>query len=133
MKTTMKHILGGAALGLTLLVDAGQIWAGQKISTEIRVKNTEAYGTMNGARYSKDDVQKIGCAAGKNPNFSAGAFAFCYATEKDGDTLLCATTVPNMVRAVSAITDSSSISFTTANGSGQCLTLDVDNSSAYLK
>lgn len=132
MQTTLKNIIGGVALGLALLANSVPTWAGQKISTEVRVSNTAASGSMTSARYSKDDLQKIGCSGGVNPIFE-GSFASCFATDKVEHTLACVTTNPNMVQAVSAITDSSFLGFTTANGSGQCLSIDVNNLSAYLK
>ncbi len=133
MQTTLKNIFSSATLGLALLAQTAPTWAGAKIplnAYEVFVNTNYAQGSMIAARYSADTKQYIGCWSAGNPDY---ANAGCYAVDRAGATVSCWTENPKLVAAVSSITDSSLLTFTTLYGSSECSDIQVDSSSAYLK
>ncbi len=132
MKANLKKMIGGVTLGLALLAHTSPTWAGLKAKVEVVIANNVARGSMTSARYSGDNLQQIGCFA-YSGTYAAGAGATCYAYDKAGGSHGCTTYNPNLVGRVSAITDSSIITFSTQPGSGQCFTIMIDNGSFNLK
>ena len=55
MKTYVKNIIGGAALGLALLATTGPTWAGRAYS-EVKIGNLLASGALQATRYSSDKL-----------------------------------------------------------------------------
>jgi hypothetical protein len=129
MKTNVKKILGGAALGLALVANATQTWAGTQYRPQVTVLRNYADGSMNGARYSADAKQYIGCYSAANPTYANAA---CYAMDRDGASLFCATYDPALIATVSSITDSSTIIFR-VGALDECSDIQVINSSSYLR
>lgn len=128
MKTMLKNMLGGAALGLALLAHTAPTWAGLKLNAEVFVGSNSASGSLTSARYSDDNQQYITCYT-----LAGGTNVLCTAKNKTGASLSCVTYNPILVSRVSAITDSSLITFGVASNSQTCLTLYVNNSSYNLK
>ncbi len=129
MKTTLKKIIGGAALGLALLANTAPTWAGVQFNEQVFVFNSSAEGSMNGARYSSDPTQQIGCRLYATPTFSN---VFCAAIDSTRAQLSCFSTDARLMAAASAITDSSFIRFSTF-GDTECADIQVINSSALLR
>jgi hypothetical protein len=132
MKVNLKKMLGLAALGLMLLAATVPTWAGLKLTEGVTVINDNgirrAYGSMVGARYSKDSTQYIACdfANGLGPSVS------CYAQDKTGKRFYCNSFDPRWATVVKAITDSSVISFGGYIG-GACTSLVIENHSSHLR
>jgi hypothetical protein len=129
MKTTLKKIIGGATLGLALLAHTGPTWAGVQFNPQVFVFNSSAEGSMNGARYSSDTKQQIGCRLYATPTFSN---VFCAAIDSTGAQLSCFSTDAQLMAAASSITDSSFIRFRTFANT-ECSDIEVINSSAHLR
>jgi hypothetical protein len=132
MKTTLKKIIGGTTLGLALLANSVPTWAGSTYRQEVVFSSIDGrdytQGSMVAVRYSKDKQQYINCVIS-----SGGTQATCSAKNRTGAGRGCSTLSPDMIAVVSAITDSSLITFVTAPGSGQCSEIDVNNGSYNLK
>lgn len=134
MKTTLKKILGLAALGMALLINTVPSWAGAQYPVEVAIiydDSTYAMGSMVGARYSKDSNQNIGCTAYTYPYYS---WTSCIATDKAGNSLACGSGDPHWASVVQAMTASSFINFTVANeNGGECSTIIIKNDSSFLR
>ena len=136
MKANLKNILGLAALGLTLLSTTVSTWAGLRLTEEVTVINgngiRRAYGSMVGARYSKDSKQNIGCTA---YTFQFYSWTTCFATDSAGNSLVCGSGDPRWAEVVQGMTDSSDIFFDMApyDNSGNCVQIFMRNGSYFLK
>lgn len=128
MKANLITVAKAAILGTALLLN-GTAWAGAKYTPQVSVTATAAWGSMVGARYSSDNVQRIGCSL--SGGVTQGSI-FCSARDKNGLNLSCSSTDSWKLEAVQAITDSSYIYFTT-NNYGLCTNLSVQNDSQFLK
>jgi hypothetical protein len=126
MKTNLQKLIGSAVLGLALLSTSIPAWAGRVDLHEVLVGNSDASGSIVGARYSGDSQQYIGCTV-YNP------FVTCFATDKTGKSLVCTSTDPRAAIAIRAITDFSYINFSRASGTGSCTNLSVTNASRHLR
>jgi hypothetical protein len=60
MKTKGTKGIAAAVVGTVLLVGS-PAWAGTKLTQEVQVFATGAYGAMRAARNSADNLQHIGC------------------------------------------------------------------------
>ncbi|SEK74790.1 hypothetical protein SAMN05444354_102235 [Stigmatella aurantiaca] len=102
--------------------------AGAKWATGVVVTSTYAYGTVGYARSSPDSVQRIGCKTYYVAGY--GTTGECKAYNSAGQSLFCSTQNPEMIAVMRSITSISYIAFT-RNSAGQCVEVDVDNSSEY--
>jgi hypothetical protein len=136
MKAKLKNILGLATLGTMLLAIAVPTWAGLKLTEGVTVINENgirrAYGSMVGARYSKDKTQNIGCTA---YTFQFYSWTACFATDSAGRSLVCGSGDPRWAEVVQGMTDSSDIFFDMSPNSndGNCVQIFMRNGSYFLK
>lgn len=129
MKANLITAVKAAVLGTALLLDS-TAWAGFKYTPEVEVGVTSggvryARGSMVGARYSSDTIQRIGCTLNNS-------YAACSAQDKNNRSLSCSTTNTVVRAMVQGITDSSFIYFIPDNN-GLCTLLQIDNRSEHLK
>src|SRR5262245_48848189 len=113
MKTQLKHMIGLAALGMTLLGNTVPTWAGMAVSYEVTIRKTptsiSVSGTMAGARYRPDNNQFIGCRlSAYSPPYLT---ALCAAQDKAGNSMYCTTNDPKKIERLQRMVDSSWILF----------------------
>ena len=108
MKAYVKHIIGGAALGLALLATTGPTWAGfveddSGVSLSHDISYVGAEGSLQGARYSSDNSQHIGCAVVEATAYS---YVRCTAQDSNGAWLTCKTADPQSIAQTHSMTKS---------------------------
>ena len=110
----MMKLKLGIAYAAAALVSA-PAFAGftQPAIVQVDLDARTATGDIISARDAKDPDVFIGCGT---RNFDDGAggvfnFAFCQAEDADGDSVVCNTTNPELVRTIREINDSSFITF----------------------
>jgi hypothetical protein len=136
IKANLKHILGLAALGMTLLATAGPTWAGKVNTPGVTIGGNQfsryAEGSMVGARYSADNRQQIGCTA---YTLSTYSWTTCYARNSAGRTLICGSGDWKFLETLQAMTDSSAIYFFMESTSdvGECKDIWIRNGSDKLR
>lgn len=134
MKAKLKDILAMVAICLTLFSHTVPTWAGMVQVPEVSIIFDDflyVTGSMAGARYSKDNNQNIGCTAYTFPSYSWTA---CFATDKNGKSVVCGSGAPRLASTVQAMTDSSHIYFSLPNDTGgECGVIMVWNESYLLK
>jgi hypothetical protein len=128
VKTQGTKVIAATVFGAVLLL-GNTAWAGAKLAPEVAIGSNTARGSMVGARYSTDTVQRIGCTLDAKVNQSS---VFCAARDRNGVNLSCFSANPGMREAVQALTDSSYIYFA-VNSTGVCTYLQVQDDSQFLK
>jgi hypothetical protein len=131
MKAYLQKFMATAILGLALSSISIPAWAGAESAPEVEIGifNNGFYfasGSMAGARYSSDSQQYIGCYL-----LGHSDFITCWARDKTGKSLVCASNDPGWRSMVKAITDFSHIFFTARDSI--CDSGGVTNESIYLK
>jgi hypothetical protein len=125
-------IVASLAAGL-ILHSAAQ--AGQVIVSPVIVSSSDdgivASGSVSATRLSEDNSQSIGCDIASDGVGSA--FISCAATDAVGNQAFCSLLNPSpaALSALSSLNSSSFIYFT-ANTTGTCTYLSVNNASTYL-
>jgi hypothetical protein len=118
----------GLALGICTLSSVAL--AGWTSSNAVVVSSSGgyAYGSVNGARYSADDNQQIGCES------DSGGFVYCYATDSTGASVSCYSYSlgANGVTTAGSVNPMSNIMFYFTPSTGECTTIYVENGSNYL-
>jgi hypothetical protein len=131
MKGHLKHILGLAALGMTLLANTVPTWAGTVETREVSIKcdqnSCSASGGMVAARYSADRTQSIGCTLDSSPSVR------CHAQDSAGKSFSCASTKREHAEAIQRMTDSSSLLLLAQRGSPVCSIIEIYNYSLGLQ
>jgi hypothetical protein len=124
MKTHLKNIISGAALGLALLANTAPTWAGQALISEVEIGSDYASGSVQATRYSSDQTQYIGCLSYE-----------CYAKDIYGAVRRCFVGDSATRAVIRTITDHSHIFFTlkVSQGITTCNVLSINNGSFYLK
>lgn len=129
----MKTILAVCATALALAATA--VFAGntQPAPLVIDLANQIASGDQVTVRYSRNDVELIGCGARVFDDGAGGVikFGFCQARDADGVSAFCNTTNPGLVDTILGISDFSWLSFSW-NDAGQCIRIGVSTQSFYL-
>ncbi len=135
MKTHLKKMLSLTALGVSLLTNTVPTWAGGWGRPEVTIVRTStpnyARASLNGARYSTDSRQYIGCRVSAYPNGSRSAN--CAAQTSTNDTLYCATNDPKLIERLQKMSDSSIILFNVSRTTAACTDITVFNHSSQLK
>lgn len=135
MKKTLKWaalIFGTVALALPAL--AGLV---QPAAVNVDLDNFFASGDLVAARTDKNDDVFIGCGT---RNFDLGdgtlfSWAFCQATDEEGDSVTCRIDNNDLVQTVREINDSSYVTFSwTDDGQGNltCSRMGFSTQSFYL-
>ncbi len=120
----MKKIV----LAIILIISAPVVFAGASSYYQVTVNLSSGYafGSMVGARNSRDTVQWIGCTR----SFRSHANANCTARNAAGVYGACSTTDLGLIEALSPLADESYLVFGW-NSSGTCTYIAVYNHSKY--
>jgi hypothetical protein len=112
---------------------AGAARAGWKVNETVSINTTYryAYGALRAAHDSADFLQYIGCDVSTWTNTS-GTFSQvgCYARDPAGSTAYCATSDPQFVSALGAVSGDSEVEFWW-DQNGHCTSVLVHNESEY--
>jgi len=111
-------VFGGAAVDAPVEVDA-----------DVGI----AFGNMTSARFSDNDVERIGCGVRYNSDGVGGVFAFgfCQAVDAAEVSLFCSTTNLELIEAIRSIADHSFITFG-VDEDGECTRIGNSTQSIYL-
>jgi hypothetical protein len=89
-----------------------------------------ASGSMSAARFSKNDVEYIGCGV-RRVEDGAFVFGFCQASNAAGDIGFCETENPALIESIGDIDDFSFITFAW-NAAGVCRAIGASTQSIYI-
>lgn len=123
-------LLAGTAIATVLWSSAFASLAGEHGSFPVFISDGMRYasGSMAGARYSGDDVQRIEC---KTFAHALGMInATCLARNAQGLTRTCFTTVPALVENARATSSDSLITFRW-DENGDCESITIENASRW--
>jgi hypothetical protein len=108
----MKYVFFGAMLTTFL---ASQAMAGFAGSGQVNIDfiGSSAIGSKSAARFSDNDVERIGCAvtATGDDDSTTGLSGRCAAVDANGDEANCFTTNLDMIDTIRGISDYDSITF----------------------
>ena len=92
-----------------------------------------AAGNMATARFSKNDVEYIGCGVRRIDNGAGGVtvFAFCQAADAANVQGFCTTENPGLLQSIGDIDDFSFITFSW-NAAGECRSIGTSTQSFYI-
>jgi hypothetical protein len=92
-----------------------------------------AAGSMASARFSKDDVEFIGCGVRRIDNGAGGLilFGFCQAADAANVQGFCTTENPGLLQSIGDIDDFSFITFSW-NAAGECRSIGSSTQSFYI-
>lgn len=117
------------------MLASGATLAGLETSAPVTVdaEGRVAEGAMGSARYSRNDVEYIGCGVehtdlGGGDTFVVG---FCEARDSLGQAVVCTTVRPEMIQAIATISDTSHIRFIW-NEFSDCVQIRISTNSQYL-
>lgn len=129
----MKTKILIAGLGAALLSSAAVAGFVQPQPVDVDLTNRGALGDMVTARYSKNDVDFIGCGIRKISDGAGGIidFGFCQAQDADEESITCFTQDAGLLDAISSSTDASFITFSW-DEDDQCTRIGFSNQSFYL-
>jgi hypothetical protein len=125
-----------ALIGLGIAFIGGAAIAGFVQPAPVLVDTTAmlAQGDQVSARYSKNDVEFIGCGMRKvatGPDTATFNFGFCQATDAAGVGILCTTANPELLDAIASSADFGFITFSW-NADLECTRIGFSNQSFYL-
>jgi hypothetical protein len=127
MKATLHKLIGTAVLGLALASQSLPAWAGHVTPAQVTITSNAASGSMAGARYSADNTQYIGCTFSN----TSSPYVLYSATDKNGNSFVCAGIGSQYAAVAKSITDFSYLifSYTYLNS----CSLSVLNQSTFLR
>ena len=130
----MKTMRYCTALAAMILASSAS-FAGLAISKSVSVDAEAgiAEGDMAAARYSRDDVEYIGCTVEHTDVGGGDTFVLgiCQARDSLGETAVCVTYRPEMIQSISGINDTSHIQFIW-DEFFECQQIRISTSSQYL-
>ncbi|MFT5675904.1 MAG: hypothetical protein ACI808_001839 [Paraglaciecola sp.] len=136
MKKILKWtVLTLGSMMLVLPVLAGQV---QPAAVDVQLDIFFASGDLIAARTAKNDDVFIGCGTRNEEVDDDGTmfnWAFCQATDEEGDSVTCLTFNPELVRTVREINDSSYVTFSWSDdglGNLTCKRMGFSTQSFYL-
>ncbi len=120
----MKWLAMSSALAL-LVAPLSWAYAGlnRSVPVGVSLQNKYAYGALGSAYWSADSVQAIECYGG-------WGWMGCTARDAAGTTVSCASTRPVFLKVMTAMASDSYVFFQW-DDKGQCVALQVYNSSMY--
>lgn len=122
------HLLIAVLSGLML--PAAHAGVAQPAPVTIDLDERLAGGDQVTARYSKNDLDVIGCGVRMFAE-GAGGFGFCQAQDAEGDAALCVTTDPALLAVMGGISDFGFITFAW-DEEGDCTRVGFSTQSLYL-
>lgn len=127
----LKFVLAG--FGAALLSSTAIAGFVQPFPVDVDLVNRGANGDTVTARYSKNDVELIGCGIRKISDGVGGviSFGFCQATDSDEEAITCFTQDAGLLDAISSSSDFSFITFNW-DEADQCTRIGFSNQSFYL-
>jgi hypothetical protein len=134
-KQTAILISAGAALAATAAL-AGYV---QPAPVDVDLTTNTALGDQVTARYSKNDIELIGCGIRKTM-VAPGTyfhFGFCQATDRGGDAITCFTEDEGLLDTISSSADYGFVTFSwnpgaTPEDPAECTRIGFSNQSFYL-
>lgn len=108
--------------------------AGEVRRNSVYVDVLYAEGIVSSARFSDNDIEAIGCGTSNwLDGFGGILFQFntCFATNSQGESVVCYTENKDLIAQIQSITDSSWIAFR-ADENGDCSALRVSNNSIFI-
>ena len=128
---TMRYCIVFAAL----ILASGASFAGLEAFEPVRIdaQARSAEGGMATARYSRNDVEYIGCTVEHSDLGGGDTFVLgiCQARDSLGETAICVTYRPEMIQSISAISDTSLIQFNW-DEFFECSRIKISTGSQYL-
>jgi hypothetical protein len=123
-------------LGLLAAMMASTAHAGltQPAEVDVDLVNGLAQGDQVSARYSKNNVEFIGCGTRRRALAGGGYFdnGFCQAADAAGETFTCFTTDAGLLEAIHSSGDYGFITFSWDVATGDCTRIGFSNQSFYL-
>jgi len=99
---------------------------------EVDLVNRVAFGDLVTARYSRNEVESIGCGIrATSDGFNVLEFGFCRATDRQNEEILCTTFDDVLIEVISASSSKSFILFNW-DEEANCTQIGVSNQSLYL-
>jgi len=136
----MKSTVFIASLVLAVPCFAGNFSYPEVTITTTSATTMTATGSVQGARYSNDRLQSIGCSLKATKPRLVGSSTLvgtCTAVDRAGVQLSCSTADAVLIEAMTTVGHTSTVSFTVdtgANATGDnCKTITVENVSAAIK
>lgn len=127
----VKTVLAG--VGLAFVTTAGIAGFVQPAPVDVDLTARFAVGDQVTARYSKNNVELIGCGIRKIQDGAGGifSFGFCQATDAAGENIICSTEDAGLLDAISSSGDYGFITFSW-NEADECTRIGFSNQSFYL-
>ena len=121
--------VSAAALILTSSMAYGGLFS--PVPVEVDVENRLAFGDPLSARFSDNDVEFIGCGIRASVDEGPDVFAFCQASNADGEFLFCSTLEPVLIDTIRALADFTFIVFA-ADENAECTFVGNSTQSLYI-
>lgn len=129
-----KPLIAVAMLGLGSSAALAGLVQDQPVTVTLNADGSgSAAGNMATARFSKNDVEFIGCGVRRIDDGAGGltAFAFCQAADAANVQGFCTTENPGLIQSIGDIDDFSFITFSW-NAAGECRSIGTSTQSFYI-
>jgi hypothetical protein len=130
----MKRWLAVGVLALGSSAALAGLVSDQPVSVTLNGDGSgSAFGSMTTARFSKNDVEFIGCGLRRIDDGAGGVFlfAFCQAADAANVQGFCSTDNPNLIASIGDQDDFSFITFSW-NTAGECRSIGNSTQSFYI-
>ena len=134
MQMKLKQLLAVGVLALGSSVALAGLVMDQPVTVTLNADGSgNAAGNMVTARFSKNDVEFIGCGVRRIDNGAGGVvlFAFCQAADAANVQGFCTTDNPNLIASIGDNDDFSFITFAW-NAAGECRAIGNSTQSFYI-
>lgn len=129
-----KPLIAVAMLGLGSSAALAGLVQDQPVTVTLNADGSgSAAGNMATARFSKNDVEFIGCGVRRIDDGAGGltAFAFCQAADAANVQGFCTTENPGLIQSIGDIDDFSFVTFSW-NAAGECRSIGTSTQSFYI-
>ena len=129
-----KQLIAVAMLGLGSSAALAGLVMDQPVTVTLNGDGSgSAAGNMATARFSKNDVEFIGCGVRRIDNGAGGltVFGFCQAADAANVQGFCSTENPGLLQSIGDIDDFSFITFSW-NAAGECRSIGTSTQSFYI-
>lgn len=129
-----KQLFAAAVLALGSSAALAGLVMDQPVTVTVNADGSgSAAGNMVTARFSKNDVEFIGCGVRRTDDGAGGlnVFAFCQAADAANVQGFCTTTNPGLLQSIGDIDDFSFITFSWT-AAGECRSIGSSTQSFYI-
>jgi hypothetical protein len=129
-----KQLIAAAALALGSSVALAGLVQDQPVTVTLNADGSgNAAGNMATARFSKNEVEFVGCGVRRIEDGAGGltVFAFCQAADAANVQGFCTTENPALIQSIGDIDDYSFITFSW-NAAGVCRSIGTSTQSFYI-